>query len=160
MPYLAAGNQVLELAIRMEEIARDFYESLALASNDPKVRQFCLEACRQEAAHWTTFRAMREEWSRSHQASLMEPKTLEALANLAKAQSCPNPDEVREIALKGTLARALELAVEMERGAIRFYEDMRRNLPKLTDTLDGILAQERTHVSKLQALAAGVGAAR
>jgi rubrerythrin len=160
MPDLAAGNQVLELAIRMEEIARDFYESLALASNDAKVRQFCLEACRQEAAHWTTFRTMREQWSRSHQASLLPPETLETLATLAKAQSCPDPGEVQEVALKGTLARALELATEMERGAIRFYESMRRSLPKLADTLDGILAQERTHVGKLQALAGTVGAVR
>jgi rubrerythrin len=160
MPDLAAGNQVLELAIRMEEIARDFYESLALASNDAKVRQFCLEACRQEAAHWTTFRTMREQWSRSHQASLLAPGTLETLSALAKAQTCPDPGKVQEVALKGTLARALEMAVEMERGSIRFYEDMRRNLPALTGALDDILAQERTHVSKLQALAAGVGARR
>jgi rubrerythrin len=160
MPDLAAGNQVLELAIRMEEIARDFYESLALASNDAKVRQFCLEACRQEAAHWTTFRTLREQWTRGNQSRLLPEATLETLSALARQQSCPDPGKVRDVALTGTLASALDMALEMERGAIRFYEDMRGNLPALTDTLDSILAEERTHASKLQALAKTVAAAR
>ncbi|MCJ7545199.1 MAG: ferritin family protein [Phycisphaerae bacterium] len=159
MPDLAAGNQVLELAIRMEEIARDFYEALGLGSDDPKVREFCLEASRQEASHRATFQSMREQWSRSHQAHLTSPQALEAVAALAKQQTLPDPDKVREVAMGGNLGGALKVAVEMEQASIRFYEDMGRNLPSLAEALGSILAQERTHVSKLQAIAGTVGAA-
>ena len=157
MPDLAAGNQVLELAIRMEEVARDFYEALGQGSDDPEVQRFCLEVSRQEAAHRTTFQTMREQWSRTHQAHLLPPQALEALAALVKQQTLPNPDEVREVALKGDVARALKVALEMERGSIRLYEDMRRNLPSLAETLDSVLAQERRHVQALLNLAKGVG---
>ena len=153
MPDLAAGNQVLELAVRMEEIARDFYEALGLASDDPKVRQFCLETSHQEAMHRTTFQTLREQWSRSDQATLMPPEAMEALAAMVKQQTLPSPDEVRSVALKGDLGRAVRLAMDMERDSIRVYEGMRRSLPHLVKTLDTVLAEEHRHVGWLQALA-------
>ncbi len=160
MPDLTAGNEVLELALRMEEVARDFYESLGLASDDSKVREFCLMARREEANHWVIFENMRREWTRSHQARLLPPEALEALQTLACDRTCPDASKVQQVALGGTLASALELALEMERDSIRLYEDMRRTLPDLAETLDDVLAEERKHVSRLQALAGTVGATR
>ena len=152
MLELTAGNEVLELAIRMEEAARDFYEALGGASDDPKVAEFCLAARREEAKHQAIFQDMRREWSLSHQAHLMSPEALEALQTMARERTHPDPAAVQQVALKGNLASALELALGMERGAIRFYEDMRAHMPNVAEALDEVLRQERMHVERLMAL--------
>jgi rubrerythrin len=144
---------VLQMAMGMEKIGKDFYEALAAASDDTKVRQFCALAARDEGKHYETFRQMRDLWVQATKASRPTPDTAEGLAALAKSRIQPDPADVRKVALGGDLPAALKLAKEMEQDAINYYSELAGRMPDAAKVIEGIVEEEKRHLAGLRLLA-------
>ena len=148
-----AQQDVFAVAMRMEEIGKDFYEALALGCDDPRVRTFCLQAARDELRHLDAFRQMQAQWRQSGGAAALAAETAVWLAALAKKQVQPDPQAVRQTAIGGSLPDALALAIQMERDAVRFYEGLVARLPASANALRRIAEEERRHLAGLRLLA-------
>ena len=152
MAAVATINDVFTTAIGMERIGGEFYQALALASDDAKVREFCLRAANDEAMHLQTFRQMRLQWVRPDGPRVNQSTAYE-LAELAKSQIQPSPRMTQHVAINGTLKDALTMAVVMEQDAIRFYQGLLNLMPVLAGPLQAVIAQEKRHLQSLKIMA-------
>jgi rubrerythrin len=137
----------------MELIGRNFYEALAGASDDDRVRQFCTMAARDEARHYGTFKKMRDQWLQRTQAPPPEFDRSAGLAALARDRIQPDPRDVHKVAVGGNLADALKLACEMEADAIQFYGEMALHLPDAGKAIQAIVEEEKRHLAGLRVMA-------
>jgi rubrerythrin len=148
------SNDVFEMAMGMERIGKGFYDTLASASDNAQVRDFCATAARDEAAHLAAFRKMRDEWARSAKSSRVPPEAAEALAALAKSHIQPDPAAVHKVAIGGSLKDALAMAMQMEQDSINFYEELLAPLPGSAEVIGRIMDEEAKHLRGLRALGA------
>lgn len=154
MAETITASDVFEMAKSMEQVGKDFYEALATGSDDVKVRQFCVQAARDEAAHLRSFETLRRQWADSVKKQPPNEETQEALREMVKNFVQPTNDVVRKVAIGGKLADALEMAMGMERDSIQFYQNLRVQLPQMAGALDAIVAEEQLHVRRLRSLGA------
>lgn len=141
---------MLETAMTMEALSGAFYEALALASDDAKVRQFCSQAWRAEAGHLETFRHLYENWKANHEVTRLPEEMVEQLRQMVKTAVLPTPAEVQEVATGGNLREAIKLATEMEAEAVHYYQRIAQNMPSLADAVRPILAEENRHLAFLR----------
>ena len=149
----SSSFDVFEMAMGMEKIGKDFYEALALASDDARVRQFCVVAAGDEAKHRVTFQYMRDQWAQTVKANRVTPEAAEGLAALAKGRIQPDPKDVRKVAIGGNLADALNLAMHMEQDAINFSGELLGRMPDAAKAIQGIVDEEKRHLASLRVLA-------
>ncbi len=152
MTTAMTASDVFKMAIGMEQIGRDFYEALALGSEDAKVRDFCLRTARDESKHLDTFQQMHKEWTKRAGIGQTTMEKAAALASLAKAHIQPDPEAVHKVAIGGSLKDALNMAIQMEQDSIRFYQGLIAHLPESAQVIQGIVEQEKKHLSNLQFL--------
>ena len=146
------SNDALAIAIEMERVGNEFYTALSLASRSAAVRRFCALAARQEAEHLVTFTQLRQQ-----QGVTTPPAPAEARPGpvaSAKARIQPDRDTVRQVAESSNLADALAMAIDMERGAVSYYQSLLPQMPSAAKDIRRIISEEMTHVSALQALVA------
>jgi rubrerythrin len=153
MMNAATIPDVFSIAMRLEEIGRDFYDALSLGSDDAKVRSFCLKATRDEERHRAAFQRMRSARRESRQASLGDADKIDAEAALARAQVLPDPKAVRRVALGGSLCHAIAMAMQLERDSIRHYEGLIGAGLASGGDLKAIIEEERRHLAALQMFA-------
>jgi rubrerythrin len=158
MVTATTASDVFEMAIGMERIGMDFYDALAVSSENAEVRAFCLKAARDEAEHLEAFRLMRDTWAASTNARRTNPEDADALAALAKSRIQPNAATARKVAIGGTVSQSLAMAIQMETDAIAYYQELGVRIPAAADAIRKIVDMEKTHLASLQLLAAGSGA--
>lgn len=150
-------DEVVQTAIMMEELGRDFYEALGGASRNPKVLQLCHRLAADEDKHREVFRQLHHELA-SHEESVFVDEQQAAVARRRiKANILPTSDVIRQVACGGNLASALDMAVKMEGEAIRFFSQLARCLPP-GSAVETIVAEERQHLRMLTALRCGIEA--
>lgn len=150
MTTATTASDVFAMAIGMERVGKDFYESLAVTGNDAKVCEFCMRAAREEADHLAVFQQMRQQWAKSANAGPTGAQYPAALETWAKAGIQPNPAAAQKVALAGNVKDALNMAIQMEKDAILFYGGLAVNLPGLAQVIQGIVEQEQKHLTALQ----------
>jgi rubrerythrin len=146
-------REIIEMAMAMEEIARDFYGALALGSDDPQVGSFCIRASREEAKHFGVLNLLRDTWMAA--SAGMDAHRLDEddeCVQLAKEQILPDPVAVHGVAVGGDLDAAFETAIQMETDSIRFYQGLIKVLPRAEKALGAIVGQEMNHLWHLQNL--------
>ena len=153
MATAIGGNEVFEMAMRMEQIGKDFYEALALGCDDAEVCAFCQKTAKQEATHLVTFRQMRDRWARSAGTRPVMPESTEALAAIVRDRVQPDPAAVHKVAVGGNLKDALRMAIKMEQDAVGFYTELSARLPDSAAAIQGIVAEEKKHLVGLRMLA-------
>jgi rubrerythrin len=152
MVIISESLEVFEMAMQMEQVGKDFYEALAVGSDDAKVRQFCLSAAKQEAQHFAAFRAMKTQWTQANQAKHLSPETIEGLRETVKGMVQPDPSTVQKVAIGGELRDALNMAIQMEQDSVRFYEGILHRLPDCAKAICPIIREEQKHANDLQGL--------
>jgi len=143
------ADELLKMAMEMERIGRDFYLTLGPACDRTEVTRICAALARQEAEHRETFQKMRRSLlgAKADKATALSDAT--AAAELMRRQILPTPQEVRKVALGGRLLDALDMAIQMEKGAIAFYGRMVELVPGQADAVSPILQAERSHLQQL-----------
>lgn len=152
---LFTGNQMLEIAIQMEQDGRAFY----LAAADNTAAGGAAELFRvladEEAAHERTFRNMLEEtqgsdrWSESY-----EGEHTGYIQALLHSRVLPSAEEGERLAAQSANARdALEFALRFEKDSVLFYGAMMEFAKGPdTDTVAEIVAEEKRHVARILGL--------
>ena len=150
-------DQVVQMAIQMEELGRDFYEALGGASADPRVLQLCHRLAREEAKHRETFRQLHRELASQGISVLLTDEQAAAARRRLKEQVVPPSEIIRQVACGGTAIEALTMAVRMEAEAVRFYTHIAEQLPA-GNAIEAIIAEERVHLRLLSAMRCSVAA--
>lgn len=145
---VAAGDEVVQMAIQMEEMGRDFYEAVAGATTDPEIHNLCRRLAADETNHREIFRRIRSELARQGKTVLLRDDQIAEARRAAKEGIRPDSETVRRIVTTGSLADLSAVAVRMERDAIRFYSGISRNLPDRT-AVEAIIHEEQAHLRAL-----------
>lgn len=153
-PVCAAADAAIQMAIQMEETGKDFYEALEAATSDPRVAQLCRELAIAEANHEQVFRRIRSELAREGATVLLSDDQLAEARQTAKDAILPNRDEIQRVVCQGHLTDLLEMAIQMERDAIRFYRSIAASLPD-GNAVETVVRQEQDHLRQLSATRAG-----
>lgn len=154
MVNLTTGSEVFEVAMEMEQVGGDFYKALARGSDDVEVRKFCAQTAKEEEAHYKTFQRLRELESQENKLS---DKALFELQQLGRSIVQPSPTAVQQVAIGGSIKDALEMAMNMEKNSIRFYQVLLDHQPNLAEAMKRIIQEEQSHLAKLQKLAQQFG---
>jgi len=148
-------DEVVQMAIMMEELGRDFYEALGGATPDPRVFQLCHRLAAEEDGHRQIFRTLHSELAATGQSVLVHEDQIAATRQRLKESVLPTSEPIRRVACGGNVVEALNMAVKMEAEAVRFYSSIAQNLPP-ENAVHAVIAEERRHLRLLSALRCGV----
>lgn len=149
---LRDAAELLQLAAHIEGIGKVFYESLALGAGSGAVAELSRRLAQSEEQHRAIFTRMLAKVFRPGVDVRLSEARLEQAARQARQSILPDPTAVHRVALAGKLGEAVEMAMQMEKDAIRFYGDLRPVLTTAQETLDDLIKQEQGHLRALMAL--------
>ena len=84
---------------------------------------------------------------------MLSERTLFELQQLGKSIVQPSPSAVKQVAIGGSLKDALEMAINMEKNSIRFYQVLSNNQPEIAETIKQVIKEEQSHLAKFQTFA-------
>jgi rubrerythrin len=148
------ADAVVQTAIQMEEIGKDFYDALAAVTSDPKMNGLCRKLAAEEAKHREVFRQIRSGLAHQGKTVLLRDDQLAEARRAAKQAVITDRETIARAAFGGSVAALLEMAIQMQRDAIRFYTALAENLPQAA-AVKAIIQEEETHVRSLSALRQG-----
>jgi len=152
-------DEVVQMAIRMEELGRDFYEALGGATRDPRVFQLCHRLAAEEDKHREIFRRLHSALATQGQSVMLPDEQAAAARRRLRQHVLPTSETIRQVACGGNVIEALNMAVRMEAEAVRFYTRLAENLPP-GNAINALIAEERTHLRLLSAVRCGVATGR
>lgn len=145
-----SGDEVFQIAVEVEESGRVFYESLASGAHSEEISAACRNLAAQELSHKRLFQRMHEAYGRKWPTRKMSEGELAAAEAEFRREMIPDPAEVRKVALHGTVAEALDMAIGMEENSIRFYSTLVPGTPKAdAEAIQMIIREEVEHKKTL-----------
>ena len=146
------GDAVLQAAIQMESTGADFYEAIAVATQNAKVRGLCMKLAAAESRHREVFQQMRSELAGRGETVLLGDQQLAEARKAAKEAILPTPGAVRKMAAGGDIRALLDMAIQVERDSIRFYRSFSSSASDQdSKSLDAIIREEEEHLLLLTA---------
>lgn len=144
---------VMDLAIRMEHTAAQFYQTAGEAVRDLEKRSLLLGLSAVEKEHAATFERMKE----SIEGNAPPDSEVDALVAgflsswIEGEVSYTKPELATELARSGSLGEILAKAVEMEKDAISFYSGLRSYIASsdAEEAVAEIMREELGHVVDL-----------
>ncbi len=154
MDMTLTGEDVLKMAMDMEETGRLFYEALADGTDDPRAVDLFRMLATAEVSHHATFKKMYESLLAGRSSVRWSDTRANEFHRLVKENIQPTPADVRKVAMGGDLTAAIALARKMEQDAIRFYTQMIDAVDaESVDTVKAIVKSEESHLRDLVAFA-------
>ena len=151
LPVEASVDTVIQTAIQLEEMGRDFYLSLVAATGDPTLAAVCRRLAAEETQHQAAFQRMRSDLASQGKTFLASDATLAQARQAARNAILPDSATVARLARTGRLADLLNMAIQTEWNAIQFYTALARHLPPGT-AVDSVIQQEQDHLRALEAV--------
>jgi rubrerythrin len=154
MSVLFSGNEIVDIAVKIEENGRKFYLAAADRAGDDNLAQVLRKLADDEVDHRDTFQAL---YKAEEDYGLLPGYSEEAdayIKAMASAQVFAPGKGVAEIA-KGAkdVFEVLTLAMGAEKDSILYYTEMARWVqPKDKDVINGVVAEEKTHLKTLMQL--------
>lgn len=102
----ATADAVLQTAIQMEELGRDFYEAFRAASAGSMTADLCRKLAAAEVGHIGVFRRMRSQLARDGKPVLLRDDQLAEARGGAKDAILPDRDTICRMASGGTSVRS------------------------------------------------------
>jgi rubrerythrin len=152
-------DEILRMAIQMEELGRDFYEALGGATRDPRVFQLCHRLAVEEDKHGEVFRRLHSDLAEQGRSVMLADEQTAANRRRLKERVMPTSDTIRQVACGGNVIDALNMAVKMEAESVRFYSRLAENLPP-GNSIEAVIAEERTHLRLLSGVRCGLETGR
>ena len=154
METTLTGEEVLRMAMDMEQTGQIFYGALALGTSDRRAAELFHKLAEAEENHYAQFKQMRDAVAAGQIPMYWTPEQAESLHQMVVRNIQPGPAEVRKVAMEGFLTEAVAMAREMEQSAIRFYS----SLVNVVDAdsakiIRQIIKSEQSHLKDLVALA-------
>ena len=151
---LLTGDEIIEIAIRLEERGETYYSASAKTTTTPEIRTLFEDLANQERYHRQAFQRMGrdlvqatlsdEQWEQfqDYAGALLEQRIFDK-AEGAVAKTAAVQDE-RE---------ALEVALGFEEETVRFFRELRGVVRGGEQrTVDRIIGEEEQHIHRLQGM--------
>ncbi len=143
---------VLQFAVRIEENGEAFYRAAARNTHDQKVAELFDRLAAEEVGHRRTFEGMREDVGDLKPTESYEGEYVAYLQDYIDGKAVFEAHQDASSSPSGVTDRlsAFDFAIQREVDSIVYYQELRPFVPeKYHKTLDGIIAEERTHFSLL-----------
>ncbi len=152
MERVFAGDEILQIAMELEETGQVFYEAVAAGCGNEAVARLCRRLAQQEIDHYNTFKRMREELPARSASRPLNWQELGFVQDLVNKRVIPDPAQAVSLAREGSLAKTLELAIRMENDSVKFYTELLgASEGEDAQTLKRIIAEENKHAQDLLA---------
>ena len=154
-PIRFSAEEVLDMAIRIEENGERFYSDAARMSKKDNVRELLNSLAQEESKHKKYFAELKASVKKAPLS--YDPFTEDAslyVKALADSEVFTHPSEGRKFAkeLKGEDA-LLDFAIEREKDSLLFYYEITKTIrEKEGKTIELIIEEEKSHLRKLSAL--------
>ncbi len=149
------ADEVLEMAVRIENDGAAFYRTAAEKKKNAESVDFLNDLAAMEDVHAETFSAMKSELTEEEKSGqAYDPMNevalyLEAMADSHGGEGAPKAAE----ALTGdeSMKEILDIAIGLEKESILFYLGLKDMVPERLgkSKLDNIIAEERSHIVTL-----------
>ena len=152
------AEEILEIAIETERQGAAFYESLAACAQDERVKEECQRLVEFEREHEKTFRHLLGQRDIQRALDSLQPSQLsdeyrEYLSALVHSNMLPDEEAARQLADEAeSEVEAINVALQMEKNTILFYQELQNLLGAEVGVLQTILDEERSHVYQLNEL--------
>jgi len=149
------AQEVLQMAVRIEENGAAFYEKAARLVRDPAAEKLLLALANAEREHRAYFRFLLDDMNALEREMPFSPEdgdNAAYLASLADAQVFPAQDPAGLLTGSETPVRIIEMALGAEKDSIVFYLSMKEAVPspKGRERLDTIIREELSHIRTLE----------
>ena len=149
------ADEVLEMAVKIEQSGAVFYRTAAEKKKDAEGIDFLKELAVMEDEHEKTFQQMRDDLSDDEKAeNTYDPAGeismyLEAMADAHGGEGSPKAAD--SLTGNESLAEILDIAIGLEKESILFYIGLQDMVPERLgrDKIANIIAEERSHITTL-----------
>jgi rubrerythrin len=154
MSVLFSGNEIVDIAVKIEENGQAFYLAAAGRAEDENLAAVLKKLAADEVEHKTTFQAL----YRADEDYSLDPGYNEEvdayIKAMASAQVFAPGKSVAEIARGAAdIFEVLSLAMGAEKDSILYYSEMKKWVqPKDKDVIGKVIAEEKRHLSDLTKL--------
>jgi rubrerythrin len=158
MAYVFNANEMLDLAIRIEENGGRFYRKAAQLQSDPENQALLDQLATMEAHHKLTFETMKKGLSEAGKtATVFDPleESGQYLAAMADAHGGEGSPAIADtLTGKESIVQIIDIAIGLEKESILFYLGLKDMVPPEygQEKLDQIIREEQRHLTQLSAL--------
>jgi len=146
-------DEVLQMAMRAEQMGQRLYEAVAHETKDKAVADLCRRLAAQEKAHFHTFQTMSEALPQNYDAKQLSLDEMAFVQSLVEGTVIPTEAEVRKMARSASLAEMLDRAIAAERDSQHFYRQIAQGVDAAgAKTVNAIIAEEAEHEKTLTAM--------
>lgn len=159
MAGVFSSNEMISMAVQTEQTGYAFYTQAAAEARSPEVRKLLEWLADQERLHERTFTAMLGEESSHRPSEEYAGQKTQYVQTLLDARVLPDPDAGKKALAAMTDDRqAVDFALGFEKDTILFMYEMRDLVtPAQTEAVDRLIAEEKTHVQRLNQVKAQLG---
>jgi rubrerythrin len=151
-------DEVLEMAIRIEENGGAFYRKAASLQSDAENRAFFEKLAAMEDGHKATFAEMRKNITDTEKSGkVFDPQNelsqyLSAMADTQGGEG--NPSAADSLTGDETLEEVLNTAIGLEKESVLFYVGLKEMVSEKygRERIDDIIREEQSHVAQLSSL--------
>jgi rubrerythrin len=157
MVYAFNANEILDLAIRIEENGGRFYRKAAQLQSDPENQALLDQLANMEAHHKLTFETMKKSLSEAGKtATVFDPldESGQYLAAMADAHGGEGSPAIADtLTGKESMVQIIDIAIGLEKESILFYLGLKDMVPPKygQEKLDQIIREEQRHITQLSA---------
>ncbi len=151
--FLYSSNELLEMALKIEEDGEKFYDHLSKIFDDPKRKEFFSYLASQEKQHAKDFKKLSQGLVEDIDPTFWEEAS-KYVKSLVEDRIFPDADEMVERSKGMNLADILSFAIGIEKETVVFYEELYDLVreKKSKEILSKIVREEVGHVRLLSAL--------
>ncbi len=152
-------DELIELALKMEEEGISFYRSLAEREEEPRKKELFMGLAEMEKEHFSTFQKMRQELGSRSLDELTDPQgeAVLYLGAMVKGKIF-KPEQRPEIDKFTSMEEILNFAIEREKDSVVYYlgfmEAMKDEGEQ--EKLRKIIRQELGHIAELNQILEGL----
>jgi rubrerythrin len=151
MPDTFTIGELINVAINIERSGITFFDIMARTTDSDVARDTFEQFVQMEREHLTLFQDMISQMADSPSPGALTPEVSGYIRALIDGAVFSN-DTAMDNAVSGadTDSRALDVGINAEKDSILFYQALKDVMPPgVAKSLDGILAEEKTHLSHL-----------
>lgn len=153
------ANDIVEVAVRIEENGADFYRHAAQLATTEEIKTLFWQLAAQEVAHQKTFAIILAGMDQNTPPEGYDGEYAAYLRSYVDNRLVFTPEAFdAELAKLSDEASALDFAIQRELDSIHYYREMRELLPEdRRGAIEEIIAEEKDHFMRLSTIRKQLG---
>jgi len=147
-------SNIINIAIDIERRGISFYDVMAKSADSESARDVFNNLVVMEREHLEMFQDLLEEVNNLHVAEIPDSRRSGYISSLAKSAVFTDDLITSDMASQAdTDVKAIELGINAEKDSLLFYYEIKHILPqRMTQVIDRIIEEEKTHLLQLAAI--------